>query len=115
MDLVKLAGSMPAHFLDVGGGANVDRVAAAFQILMSDTDVKAVLVNIFGGIVRCDRVAAGIIEAMKRVDVKVPVVTRLQGTNAKEARELLSKSDFPFIVAEGLAEAAEKVVQALKN
>lgn len=115
MDLVKLAGSMPANFLDVGGGANVDRVAAAFQILMSDKDVKAVLVNIFGGIVRCDRVAGGIIEAMKRVDVKVPVVTRLQGTNAKEARELLSNSDFPFIVADGLAEAAEKVVQSLKN
>lgn len=115
MDLVKLAGSMPANFLDVGGGANVDRVAAAFQILMSDQDVKAVLVNIFGGIVRCDRVATGIIEAMKRVEVKVPVVTRLQGTNAKEARELLNLSDFPFIVAEGLAEAAEKVVAALKN
>ncbi len=114
MDLVKLAGSMPANFLDVGGTASVERVAAAFRILMSDSNVKAVLVNIFGGIVRCDRVAGGIIEAMKHVDVKVPVVTRLQGTNAAEARELLNQSDFPFIVAEGLAEAANKVVQSLQ-
>ena len=115
MDLVKLSGSMPANFLDVGGAANVERVAAAFRILMSDPHVKAVLVNIFGGIVRCDRVAAGIIEAMKQVEVKVPVVTRLQGTNAKEAREILSQADFPFIVADGLAEAAQKVVAAIRH
>ncbi len=113
MDIVKLTGAEPANFLDVGGGASVARVAAAFRILMSDKLVKAVLVNIFGGIVRCDRVAGGIIEAMKQVDVKVPVVVRLQGTNAIEARETLNKAEFPFITADGLAEAAEKVVAAL--
>ena len=115
MDLVKLSGSMPANFLDVGGTASVERVAAAFEILMSDANVKAVLVNIFGGIVRCDRVAGGIVQAMEKVNVTVPVVVRLQGTNAKEAREILKQADFPFIVAEGLAEGAEKVVAALKN
>ncbi len=114
MDLVKLAGSMPANFLDVGGTASVERVAAAFRILMSDKSVKAVLVNIFGGIVRCDRVAGGIVEAMKQVDVNVPVVTRLRGTNAEEARDILNQSDFPFIVADGLAEAANKVVGAIQ-
>lgn len=113
MDLVKLAGSMPANFLDVGGGASVERVAAAFNILMSDTNVKAVLVNIFGGIVRCDRVAGGIVQALEKVDVKVPIVVRLQGTNSKQAREMLQEADFPFIVAEGLAEAANKVVEAI--
>jgi len=115
MDLVKLAGSMPANFLDVGGTANVDRVAAAFRILLSDVHVKAVLVNIFGGIVRCDRVAGGIVQALKQVEVKVPVVIRLQGTNAKEAREILKQSDFPFLVAEGLADAAQKVVAAMRK
>ena len=113
MDLVKLAGSEPANFLDVGGGASVERVAAAFRILMSDKNVTAVLVNIFGGIVRCDRVAGGIIEAMKQVEVKVPVVVRLQGTNRDEARKMLDEADFPFVTAEGLGEAAEKVVAAL--
>lgn len=114
MDLVKLSGSSPANFLDVGGTASVDRVAQAFRILMSDKNVKAVLVNIFGGIVRCDRVAGGIIEAMKQVEVNVPVVVRLRGTNAEEARALLEDADFPFIVAEQLAEAAEKVVASFK-
>ena len=115
MDLVKLAGSMPANFLDVGGTASVERVAAAFRILMSDRHVRAVLVNIFGGIVRCDRVAGGIIEAMKTVQVNVPVVVRLQGTNAAEARKILGGAAFPFRVAEGFAEAADKVVAALKG
>ena len=115
MDLVKLAGSMPANFLDVGGTASVERVAAAFQILMSDENVKAVLVNIFGGIVRCDRVAGGIIEAMKQVEVNVPLVIRLRGTNAEEARKMLEESEHPFIVAEQLYEAAEKVVGAIQK
>ncbi|HPA45619.1 MAG TPA: ADP-forming succinate--CoA ligase subunit beta [bacterium] len=115
MDLVKLAGSMPANFLDVGGTADVERVAAAFRILMSDSHVRAVLVNIFGGIVRCDRVANGIIEAMKTVRVNVPVVVRLQGTNAGEARQVLQAADFPFLVADELAEAARKVVAALRK
>lgn len=115
MDLVKLAGSMPANFLDVGGTASVERVAAAFRILMSDRHVRAVLINIFGGIVRCDRVAGGIIEAMKTVEVSVPVIVRLQGTNAAEARRMLEEAAFPFRVAEGFAEAADKVVAALKE
>ena len=115
MDLIKLSGGMPANFLDVGGGASVERVAAAFRILMSDANVEAVLVNIFGGIVRCDRVAGGIIEALKTVKVDVPVVTRLQGTNAEEAAKMLGEADFDFIVATGLAEAAEKVVAAVKG
>ncbi len=115
MDLVKLAGSMPANFLDVGGTASVERVAAAFRILMSDQNVKAVLINIFGGIVRCDRVAGGVIEAMKQVKVDAPVVIRLRGTNSEEARKMLEESDFNFLVADGLAEVAEKVVQALKG
>ncbi|MGI6457470.1 MAG: ADP-forming succinate--CoA ligase subunit beta [bacterium] len=115
MDLVKLAGSMPANFLDVGGTASVDRVAAAFRILTSDPNVKVVLVNIFGGIVRCDRVAGGIIQALQQVKVDVPVVVRLRGTNAEEARQMLKQADFPFLVAEGLAEVAQKVVGAMRQ
>ncbi|HOJ59692.1 MAG TPA: ADP-forming succinate--CoA ligase subunit beta [bacterium] len=115
MDLVKLSGSMPANFLDVGGAANVDRVAAAFRILMSDKNVKAVLVNIFGGIVRCDRVARGIVQAMSQVEVNVPVVVRLQGTNALEGREILKQADFPFIVVEGLGEITQRVAEALRG
>ncbi|MDX9755414.1 MAG: ADP-forming succinate--CoA ligase subunit beta [bacterium] len=115
MDMVKLYGSMPANFLDVGGTANVDRVAAAFHILMSDPNVKAVLVNIFGGIVRCDRVAGGIIQALQQVQVDVPIVIRLKGTNADQARQMLKEADFPFIVADTLSDAAEKVVQSLSN
>jgi succinyl-CoA synthetase beta subunit len=115
MDLVKHAGSSPANFLDVGGTANVERVAAAFRILMSDVHVKAVLVNIFGGIVRCDRVAGGIIQAIQQVNVTVPVIVRLKGTNSVEARQMLEEADFPFIVADGLGEAATKVVEALQR
>ena len=115
MDLIKLSGGMPANFLDVGGTASVERVAAAFRILMSDPNVRAVLINIFGGIVRCDRVAGGVVEAMKTVEVEVPVVVRLQGTNADEAAAMLDAADFDFVVARGLAEAAEKVVAASKG
>jgi succinyl-CoA synthetase beta subunit len=114
MDIIKLAGSSPANFLDVGGGANVEAVANAFRILTSDKDVKAVLINIFGGIVRCDRVAGGVIEALKLVDVKVPIVVRLQGTNATEAKQMLNDADFDFITAETMQDAAENVVAALK-
>jgi len=113
MDIIKLAGSEPANFLDVGGTASVERVAAAFRILMSDPNVRAVLINIFGGIVRCDRVAKGVIEALHQVEVDLPVVVRLEGTNAKEAREILEKSDLEFTVADDLRDAAEKVVAAL--
>jgi succinyl-CoA synthetase beta subunit len=112
MDEISNAGGFPANFLDVGGGASVERVATAFGILMKGEDVRAVLINIFGGIVRCDRVALGIIEALETVDVAVPVIVRLQGTNAKEARAILRDSDLDFIVAETLREAAEKAVAA---
>jgi succinyl-CoA synthetase beta subunit len=114
MDIIKLAGGEPANFLDVGGGANVDTVRNGFNIILSDPNVKAILINIFGGIVRCDRVAMGVIEAAKTIDIKVPVVVRLEGTNAREAGELLEKSDIDFIVADNLEDAARKVVDALK-
>jgi succinyl-CoA synthetase beta subunit len=114
MDIIKLAGSSPANFLDVGGGASVERVSAAFRILMSDPNVKAVFINIFGGIVRCDRVAGGVIEALGQVDVKMPIIIRLEGTNRDEASKMLAESGMKFIVADqGLADAAEKVVAAL--
>jgi succinyl-CoA synthetase beta subunit len=113
MDIIKLAGGEPANFLDVGGGASVERVAAAFKILMSDPNVKAVLINIFGGIVRCDRVAGGVIQALEQVKVALPVVVRLEGTNAEEAAKLLEDAPLEFGVARSFKEAAEKVVQAL--
>lgn len=113
MDIIKLAGGEPANFLDVGGGANVDTVRNGFKIILSDTSVQAILINIFGGIVRCDRVAKGVIEAAKTIDINLPVVVRLEGTNAEEAAEILKKSDMDFIVAKTLEEAAQKVVAAL--
>ncbi|NOQ96925.1 MAG: succinate--CoA ligase subunit beta, partial [Calditrichae bacterium] len=113
MDIIKLAGGMPANFLDVGGGANVDTVRNGFKIILSDPNVKAILINIFGGIVRCDRVAQGIIEATQSVKIKVPMVIRLAGTNAEEAAELLQKSEMNFQVAQTLEEAAQKVVKVL--
>lgn len=112
MDEISNAGGFPANFLDVGGGASVERVASAFRILMKGEQVKAVLINIFGGIVRCDRVAKGVIEALETIDVNVPVVVRLQGTNAEEGREILRASDLEFIVAETLQDAAQKAVAA---
>ena len=113
MDIIKLAGGEPANFLDVGGGANVETVANGFRIILSDKNVKAVLINIFGGIVRCDRVANGVVEAAKQVRVDVPVVVRLEGTNAKEAREILASSGLDLTVAGSLQDAAEKVTKAL--
>lgn len=115
MDIVKLAGGEPANFLDVGGGANVETVANGFKIILSDKNVKAVLINIFGGIVRCDRVANGVVEAAKKVQVHVPVVVRLEGTNAKEAREILAHSGLNFSVAGSLEDAAEKVTRAIRD
>lgn len=115
MDIIKLAGGEPANFLDVGGTANKETVANGFKIILSDPNVKAILINIFGGIVRCDRVAQGVIDAVKEVDVKIPVVVRLEGTNAKEAGELLSESGLSFEVAKSLKEAAEKVTSVLRN
>jgi succinyl-CoA synthetase beta subunit len=113
MDIIKLAGGEPANFLDVGGGANVDTVRDGFKIILSDPNVRAILINIFGGIVRCDRVAKGVIEAAKTISINLPVVVRLEGTNAEEAGELLRNSEIDFIVAKTLEDAAEKVVNTL--
>jgi succinyl-CoA synthetase beta subunit len=115
MDLIKLHGGHPANFLDVGGGATSERVTAAFQLILSNPKVRAVLVNIFGGIVRCDLIADGVINAVKNVGVKVPVVVRLEGTNAKEARETLAKSGLTIAAATDLTDAARKVVALAKK
>lgn len=115
MDIIKLAGGEPANFLDVGGGANKETVANGFKIILSDPNVKAILINIFGGIVRCDRVAQGVINAVKEVKVEVPIVIRLEGTNAEEAAELLAKSKMNFEVASTLEDAAKKVTSILKK
>ncbi len=114
MDIVKHAGASPANFLDVGGGTNVERVKNAMRILTSDRDVKAVLINIFGGIVRCDRVAEGVVAALKDIQIDVPLVIRLQGTNAEEGAQILENSGLEFTVARKLKEAAEAVVAAVQ-
>jgi succinyl-CoA synthetase beta subunit len=110
MDLIKLHGGDPANFLDVGGGATAERVAEAFKLILSDSKVKAILVNIFGGIVRCDLIAEGIIKAVQEVHVEVPVVVRLEGTNVDKGREMLTNSGLQIIATESLTDAAEKVV-----
>jgi succinyl-CoA synthetase beta subunit len=110
MDIIKLAGGNPANFLDVGGGATAEQVRNAFQILLGDQNVKAVLINIFGGIMRCDIVAGGVVEAAKAMGVKIPVVVRLEGTNVEQGQEILRSSGLKFTVAEGMKDAAEKVV-----
>jgi succinyl-CoA synthetase beta subunit len=115
MDIIKLSGGEPANFLDVGGGATADRVAEAFKIIVSDTKVQAILVNIFGGIVRCDLIAEGIIQAVKEVGVNVPVVVRLEGTNVDAGKKLLAESDLAITSAENLADAAIKVVAAVEG
>ncbi len=115
MDIVKYAGSSPANFLDVGGGTNVERVKNAMRILTSDKAVKAVLINIFGGIVRCDRVAEGVVAALEDIEINVPLVVRLQGTNAEEGAQILENSGLEFTVARKLQEAAEGVVAAVQN
>jgi len=115
MDIIKLCGGEPANFLDVGGGASKDKVVQAFKILLSDRRVQGVLVNIFGGIMRCDVIAQGIVEAAREVGIKVPLVVRLQGTNVELGREILSESGLTIIPAETMAEAAEKIVGAVKS
>ncbi len=110
MDIIKLAGGEPANFLDVGGGASQERVEAAFKILLADENVEAVLINIFGGIVRCDMVARGVVGAAQNLGVKVPVVVRLEGTNVEEGQRVLRESGLNFTVANGMKDAAEKVV-----
>ena len=113
MDIIKLAGGQPANFLDVGGGASAETVEAGFKIILADPHVRAVLINIFGGIVRCDRVATGVVEAAREVKVHVPVVVRLAGTNAEMASEILARSGMNFLVAGSLKDAAQKVTQAI--
>ena len=115
MDLVKLKGGAPANFLDVGGGTNTEKVCEAFKLILSDTHVKAVLVNIFGGIVQCDIIAKGILTAVDEVHVTIPVVVRLEGTNAEKGRALLNDSDFGVVAADDLASAAEQVVALAKE
>ncbi len=114
MDIIKLAGGEPANFLGVGGGASQERVENAFRILLADPHVQAVLINIFGGIVRCDMVARGVVEAAKNLGVKVPIVVRLEGTNVEEGQRVLRESGLNFLVANGMKEAADKVVAATK-
>jgi len=114
MDIIKLAGGEPANFLDVGGGASQERVENAFRILLSDKNVKAVLINIFGGIVRTDMVASGVVAAARNIGIKVPVVVRLEGTNVEKGREVIEQSGLGFVSASGMKDAAEKVV-ALAN
>jgi succinyl-CoA synthetase beta subunit len=113
MDLIKLHGGMPANFLDVGGGTTADKVAEAFKLILSDTNVKAILVNIFGGIVRCDLIAEGIIKAVQEVGIKIPVVVRLEGTNVEKGRALLKSSGLKIIAADSLTDAAKQVVAAV--
>ncbi len=112
MDIIKYAGGMPANFLDVGGGANAEQVTHAFEILLSDKNVKAVLINIFGGILRVDTLAKGVVEAAQKTHIQLPIVLRLEGTNVEAGREILKQSGLNFIVAETMKDAAEKVVAA---
>jgi succinyl-CoA synthetase beta subunit len=115
MDIIKLHGAEPANFLDVGGGTTAERVAEAFKIILSDSKVKAILVNIFGGIVRCDLIAEGLIKAIQEVEVSIPVVVRLEGTNAEEGRQLLASSNMEIIAAANLDDAAKKAVSAARG
>jgi succinyl-CoA synthetase beta subunit len=115
MDIIKHTGGEPANFLDVGGGATIERVTEAFKIILSDSKVKGILVNIFGGIMKCDVIATGIIEAAKQVGVSIPLVVRLEGTNVEKGRKLLAESGLNIVSAEGMADAAEKIVKAVNG
>jgi malate-CoA ligase subunit beta len=112
MDMIKLVGGEPANFLDVGGGASAERTEKAFRLVLADKNVKALLVNIFAGINRCDWIAEGVVQAIKNIDMRIPLVVRLSGTNVDLGRRIIAESNLPIIMAETLAEAAEKVVQA---
>ena len=114
MDIVALHGGFPANFLDVGGGASKEKVTAAFKIILKDPAVKGILVNIFGGIMRCDVIAEGVVAAVKEVGLKVPLVVRLEGTNVEQGQKILQESGLNFTVAHGMKDAAEKVVAAAK-
>jgi len=115
MDMIKLYGAEPANFLDVGGGATTEKVTAAFKIITSDPNVKGILVNIFGGIMRCDVIAEGVVTAVKDVGLKVPLVVRLEGTNVKKGKEIINSSDLDVIAADDLDDAAQKIVKAVKG
>jgi succinyl-CoA synthetase beta subunit len=115
MDIIKLNGAFPANFLDVGGGANKEKVTAAFKIILSDPAVKGILVNIFGGIMRCDIIAEGIIAAAKEVNLSVPLVVRLEGTNVQEGKRILAESGLPIVAANDLGDAAKKIVAQVKE
>ena len=115
MDIIKLYGGEPANFLDVGGGATKEKVTAAFKIILSDANVKGILVNIFGGIMKCDIIAEGIVAAAKEVHLSVPLVVRLEGTNVEKGKEILAQSGLPIISGDDLADGAEKIVKAIKG
>jgi len=115
MDIIKLYGGEPANFLDVGGGANQQQVSAALKIITADPRVKGILVNIFGGIMKCDTIASGILSAVKETKITVPITVRLSGTNSKEGRKILDDSGLNFISAENLDEAAKKAVASIKK
>jgi len=115
MDIIKYAGGNPANFLDVGGGANEEQIRNAFRILLSDPSVQAVLVNIFGGILRCDTLAVGVVKAARELSVKAPVVVRMEGTNVEQGRQILTESGLNFTVADGMRDAAEKVVRLARQ
>ena len=114
MDIIKLFGQEPANFLDVGGGASKEKVSAAFKIILSDPNVKGILINIFGGIMRCDILAQGVVEAAKEININVPLVVRLAGTNYKEGKVILDNSGLKIISASDLSDAASKIVKAIK-
>jgi succinyl-CoA synthetase beta subunit len=114
MDIIKLYGEEPANFLDIGGGASKEKVAAAFKIILSDKSVKGILINIFGGIMRCDVLAQGVVDAAKEIKISVPLVVRLAGTNFQEGKKILTNSDLKIISANNLADAAKKIVKAIK-
>jgi succinyl-CoA synthetase beta subunit len=115
MDIIKLCGGEPANFLDVGGGANKEKVAQAFRILLADARVRGVLINIFGGIMRCDVLAQGVVDAARELNVRVPLVVRMEGTNVEIGKKILADSGLPIISAETMADAAEKIVKAVKT
>ena len=110
MDIIKYAGGRPANFLDVGGGASAEQVKNAFRILLSDRSVKTVLINIFGGILRCDTLATGVVSAARELEIKIPVVVRMEGTNVELGQKILTESGFNFTVPDGMKDAAEKAV-----
>ena len=114
MDIIKLYGEEPANFLDVGGGASKEKVSAAFKLILSDANVKGILINIFGGIMRCDVLAQGVVDAAKEINISVPLVVRLAGTNFKEGKEILKKSGLKIIPAENLDDAAKKIIEAIR-